>query len=395
MVKKGLSGLLVFLLCLSLIVMLLPGCAPAAPAQGGKPIKIGVLIPYTGAQLPYGPWFENAFPLALDLEGSQIGGRPIQFIYEDDQFAPEPSAQKAKKLVEQDQVDAIIGTLNGGSTMAVAGYLKGIGTPFAPLVEQSVAAVRQGGNNTFLPWGTLRGSAYPLGQYAYDLGYRTTTTIAQDFVAGYEFINGFETGFKSKGGTVIQSQLVPLGTLDFAPYLSNLKKADCLGLWLAGTMGPLLKQYYEFGNKMPVCMVTSSGEQMSTLAQLGDNALGMVGQAQEWLESPSGANKKFVEGWAKKYGSLPETFRYSYGAYSSLLTLLDALKKTGGDTTPAKVIEAWKTVKTDTPSGTISFDQENCAIGDIYLFEYSKDGGKYYWKMLKEFKGIPKKMPGE
>ncbi len=394
--KKGLSIFLGFLLCISLIVMLLPGCAPSAPAQGGKPIKIGVLIPYTGAQMPYGPWFENAFPLALDLEGSQIGGRPIEFIYEDTQFAPEPGVQKAKKLVEQDQVDAIIGTLNGGVTVGVEGYLKDIGTPFAPLVEQSIFTLREGGNNAFLPWGTLRGSAYPLGVYAAEeKGYKTTVTIAQDFVAGYEFIEGFEKGFESKGGTVIQHQLVPLGTLDFAPYLSNLKEADCLGLWLAGTMGPLLKQYYEFGKNMPVMMITSSGEQMSTLAELGDNALGMVGQAHEWLENPSAANKKFVEGWNKKYGSLPETFRYSYGAYSSLLTYLDALKKTGGDTTPAKVIEAWAKVKTNTPSGTISFDEEHCAIGDIYLFEYSKDGGKYYWKMIKQYEGISKKMPGE
>lgn len=391
--KKGLSVLFACLLCVSLMVMLLPGCAPSSPAQG-QPIKIGVLIPYTGAQLPYGPWFENCFPLALELEGSEIAGRPIQFIYEDTAFAPVTAVDKAKKLVENDRVDAIIGTLNGGCTVGVAGYLKDIGTPFAPLVEQDIVTVRQGGDNAFLPWGTLSGSAYPLGQYAYDLGYRTATFITQDFVAGYGFMAGFVEGFKSKGGTVIQEQKVPLGTLDFAPYLSNLKEADCLGIWLAGTMGPLLKQYYDFGKTMPVCMVTSSGEQMSTMAQLGDKALGMVGQAHEWVENPIAANKKFVDGYRKNYGE-HEAWRYSYGAYSSLLTLLDALKKTGGDTTPAKVIEAWKKVKTDTPSGTISFDEEGCAIGDIYLFEYSKDGGKYDWKMIKQYKGISKKMPGE
>jgi branched-chain amino acid transport system substrate-binding protein len=392
--KRSRVKLLSVSLCLVLAVMLaLPAYAPAAGK--GKPLKIGLLLPYTGFDPRNAKGMEAATRLKLDEIGWKVGGRTIELLTEDSATDPKTGVERARKLVEKDQVDVILGALFGNVVVAVAAYAKKAGVCYAPIVQQSMAALRTSPNNVVLPTGTLAGSTYPTGLYAYDeRGYRTATILYSDYIAGEEFIGGFVEGFQSRGGTIIQRQPVPLGTVDFAPYLTNLKKADVMAFWYAGTMGPFLRQYYQFGVDLPVVAVTYWTIEPKIMNELGDKALGVIGGGHASTEIPTPLNLKFIDSLQKKFGISSPT-HHMYSAYIVTGTFLEAVKGTEGDTSPEKLIEAWRSVKMETPMGVVSFDEKGCGIGDLYVFVFSKEGERYYWKVVKEYKQIRMKAPSE
>jgi branched-chain amino acid transport system substrate-binding protein len=378
-------------------MLALPAYAPAAVEK--KPLKIGLLLPYTGFDPRSGPQMEAAVRLKLDEIGWNVGGRKVELITEDDACDPNVGVQKAMKLIERDQVDVIFGSLFGNVVVAVAGYVKKAGKPYAPFVQQSMSAIRTAPDNVVLPTGTLKGSTYPSGLYAYDkLGYKTATILYSDYIAGQEFIGGFVEGFQKRGGTIVQKQAVPLGTLDFAPYLTNLKKADVLAFWFAGTMGPFLKQYYEFKLGFPVIAPTHWTIEMEIMRELGDKALGVIGSGHSAEDIPTPKNREFVDAMKKRLGEKSARY-YMYhhvnSAYITTATYLEAAKNRVGDTSLEKIMKAWRAVKLETPMGVISFDKDGCGIGDIYVFKFAKEGGRYYWQIVQEYKQMPMRVPGE
>ena len=101
---------------------LLPGAVRAQTAEPTGPIRIGVLVPLTGAGGPYGP-AEAAVAKSLADEVNARGGvlgRPIEIVVEDDATNPETAVRAARKLIDVDKVVAICGTWASAVTTAVA-----------------------------------------------------------------------------------------------------------------------------------------------------------------------------------------------------------------------------------------------------------------------------------
>jgi branched-chain amino acid transport system substrate-binding protein len=95
------------------------GCAnpfappPEAPTPPPGPVKIGILLPLTGTDAQIGENVRNSMELAVDLENGQISGHPVKLIFEDEGDQDESIALvKAKKLVQSDKVDLILGPLH-------------------------------------------------------------------------------------------------------------------------------------------------------------------------------------------------------------------------------------------------------------------------------------------
>src|SRR5574341_919204 len=78
------------------------GTAPAAP------IKIGALLPLTGALMNQGPHVRAGIQLALEHYGYEVAGRKVELIIEDSATDPTTALDKARKLVERDNVRMII-----------------------------------------------------------------------------------------------------------------------------------------------------------------------------------------------------------------------------------------------------------------------------------------------
>jgi branched-chain amino acid transport system substrate-binding protein len=99
--------------------LMLPG---RLAAQDSGPIKLGALVPLTGAGGAYGPGINASQQLAVDEVNAAGGvlGRKVQLITEDSQTNPENGVRAAHKLIDVDQVLTIMGTWASAVCSAVA-----------------------------------------------------------------------------------------------------------------------------------------------------------------------------------------------------------------------------------------------------------------------------------
>ena len=98
--------------------------APAILAQTRAPIRLGNLNSFTGGIAYAAEANLNAMNLYFDNINWTIAGRKVEIIKEDDQFNPQVGLQKAKKLIESDKVDLLVGVQASNVALAVLNYMK-------------------------------------------------------------------------------------------------------------------------------------------------------------------------------------------------------------------------------------------------------------------------------
>src|SRR3972149_4745373 len=101
----------------------------AAMAQTRSPIKIGLLLPYTGVLNVQGVDTTRGFELYLSKVGAKAGGREIQLLKDDTEGKPDVGLTKVKKLVERDHVDFVVGPVNSQVALAIRNYIHEQGVP--------------------------------------------------------------------------------------------------------------------------------------------------------------------------------------------------------------------------------------------------------------------------
>src|SRR5438067_5588535 len=115
----------------------LAGAATAAfgakqldPGVTGKSIHIGGTFPFSGPAALYSaiPLAERAYFLYVNAHGG-VNHRKIQFQYYDDAYDPSKTPDLTRKLVEQDKVFAVYGSLGTAPVLATRAYLNGKKVP--------------------------------------------------------------------------------------------------------------------------------------------------------------------------------------------------------------------------------------------------------------------------
>ena len=102
--------------------MTLGATHPALFAQGPGTIKIGILIPLTGATSQFGATMSRAAQIAAEEINAAggVNGKRVEVVIEDDQSNPEAAVRAARKLIDVDGVVAIGGSYASSVTSAVA-----------------------------------------------------------------------------------------------------------------------------------------------------------------------------------------------------------------------------------------------------------------------------------
>ncbi|MBW1799365.1 MAG: ABC transporter substrate-binding protein [Deltaproteobacteria bacterium] len=364
-------------------------------ALAAAPIKIGVMFPLTGPLAIAGEMMVDSAKFAFDQVGYQIAGKKIEIIVEDSGGQPAMSVDKARKLVERDKVDMVIGPLIGSTVIATASYMSKAGKPHLTTSPSPPPVFKQ--KWSFITCGSEPQHTSCIGGYAYDkLGHRTITVMTGDTVQGHGFLGAFMGAFKSKGGKVVQEQYAPYPCNDYAPYLTALKDADALVAWFDGSDAiRFLTQVHEYGIRKRMSLVGAFHgsffapyilNKMSPAA--ADAVIGeyCVTAYTDLLDNE--VNKKFVADFTKKFKRPP--FEADAGPYEAALVAIGALKAAGGDTSPAKLRKAILGLKMDTPGGPLKFDPKmRCRIRDIYIFKVDKHKGHYVWVPVYTYKDVP------
>jgi urea transport system substrate-binding protein len=320
----------------------------------GEPFKLGALIPLTGIETHVGQSMRVSTEIAVEEvnEAGGVLGRPIDLIVEDEASDPAVAVEKAKKLIREDGVTFIVGTLISAVRNAVVEFTEPARVPlFNPTYYEgglcdpyffSTGALPNQQIDPFVPWLVenhgktfyLIGSDYewPRGSYAH-----------------------LKRGLEDLGGSVVGEEYVPFGVTDFSAQIQRILDAnpDVLYPLIAGVDGiTFWKQLAGFDFKG----TRASHSVSEAIAQALDKetANGIISAAPYFMVVDTPANKQFLDKYLKRSpAKYVDTF--GEGMYDSVhLFALGAEKAESLDN--AKLIESLKGVQYDSPQGPITID---------------------------------------
>jgi branched-chain amino acid transport system substrate-binding protein len=325
--------------------------APAILKAQQQPIKIGHLIPQSGFLSPMGEYMINAAKLAAEEINAAGGvlGRQLQLVPEDDQN-PGVAVQKATKLIQQEKVDALMGTVSSAVCLAVMEVAD----------RSKMLLVNTGSNSdeirgkrcnyyTFSVEGSNSQYVNTIGRYLIkQKQYKRWYFLTSDYAFGHDLLRVSRALLKKMGGAEVGSELIPTGTTDFSSYLLKVRntKPDVVFQNLAGTdQTNFMKQYAEFGMTTEV-----AGGLIDTLLMWPVGAGAITGSFPLlwWYDLPYEETKRFSAAFTKKYGKPPEN--QAWGDYYSTKAIAQAMQQ-AGTTDSKKVVEAIEKIKFDGGKG--------------------------------------------
>jgi branched-chain amino acid transport system substrate-binding protein len=208
---------------IAIIIIIVIVSLTGSSSKESGPIRIGHIAPLTGDAASYGEPARNITQMAVDEINAAggINGRPIEMIYEDGKCKGDVAASAAQKLVNVDGVQAIIGGICSGETLAAI-----------PVVEaKKVVLISPGASSPDLtgkspyffrnyPSDSSQGIA--IAQSAYEKGYRKVGFVQEQTDYALGVYKSFSGKFQELGGTIIKEE-VPTTVKEFRSQITKLK----------------------------------------------------------------------------------------------------------------------------------------------------------------------------
>src|SRR5689334_7953192 len=219
-------------------------------------IKVGLLATLEGPFTVLGEDSVRGAELAFQEHNYTAGGKKLEIIKGSSDASPDSAVAAARKLVEQDGVQILIGPLSGDEGIAVKNYAKT--QPQVTFINGTSAAqdttLRDPAPNFFRF--TTDGAQWQagLGQHAYDKGYKKIVTVAEDYSFPYTQVFGFMLGYCKAGGHVVDKFWVPIGNKDFSSIVASIPDdIDAVYVALGGADAVnFLSQYDQAGGNKPM-----------------------------------------------------------------------------------------------------------------------------------------------
>ena len=302
-------------------------------ARAAQAIKIGLDNPLTGTYAALGKNELVGCQMALDAINAKGGvlGRPVELAIEDSTSGDAGVAvQKARKLIESDGVDFLLGNVNSALALAMAQVSN----------EKGILHIVPGGHtdavtgkschwNVFRVCNTTQMEANAVASALVKQYGKKFYYITPDYAYGHTLEAGMIKAIAALGGERVGGDLTPLGTVDFSSYLikAQAAKPDVIVFLLGGDdMLNALKQAVQFGLQNKVHLAGAQQE-MEPLEGLPPEArIGIWGMEWYWKQPGVPHVAEFVEATKKRTGRVP-TARTWFG-YVSVWTCALAAAKT-------------------------------------------------------------------
>ena len=375
----------------------LSACGPlVGQPAASKPLKIGLLLPYSDIYAVLGESITEAMKMYFESVGNEAGGRKIEIIAEDTEIKPDIGLQKARKLVEQDQVDLVAGLVSSGVANAVRDYfhdnkkiliIANAGSNVITRAKRSPYIFRTSFTNWQPNW--------PLGGWAYQNVAKKVFVSAPDYAAGHNMVDAFLNNFQAHGGELVaEPQFTPFPAMgDPAPFITEIQNADppmVYCFYSGGAAVAFIKAYGEFGltGKIPLVAAGFTVEEDVLPAQ-GDAALGAFSGLHWALLLDNPENKAFTKAYKERTGKDANVFAMQ--GYDTARVIVEAVNAVEGNTTDTeKFIEALEGVKFKSPRGEFKFDPEtHNVINRIYVREVRKVEGALHNVVIEDLGEFP------
>ncbi len=221
-------------------------------ARGETPIRIGLVDPLTGVYAAIARNEVVGAQYAVEQLNQKGGilGRPVELLVEDSANDVGTGVQKARKLIDRDEVNFIIGDVNSGISVAIAQVTS----------EKKVLHIVSGGHTDVVTGASCSWNVFRVcNTTTMDASAIATTLIEKfgkkwyfltpDYAYGHSVQAGLEKILKAHGGTSA-GDLLPIGTTDYSAYLIKARAFGpqvLINVMGGGDQVASLKQFVQFG----------------------------------------------------------------------------------------------------------------------------------------------------
>jgi branched-chain amino acid transport system substrate-binding protein len=354
------------------------GVSPLALAQGKGEIRIAHVYSKSGPLEAYGKQTQTGLAMGLDYATGgtmMVGGKKLLLIEKDDQGKPDLGKSLLATAYGDDKADIAVGPTSSGVALAllpVAEEYKKI-----LLVEPAVADSITGDKWNKYIFRTGRNSSQDAisNAVAQDKAGTSIATLAQDYAFGRDGVKAFKDAIKK--AKIVHEEYLPPATTDFTAGAQRLIDAlkDKPGrkvIWIiwAGAGNPF--KIADLDLKRYGIEIATGGNIMPAMVAYRQFP-GMEGATYYYFGIPKNpVNEWLVANHYTKFKSPPDFF--TAGGMAAGIALVEALKKTGGDTSTDKLIKTMEGMSFETPKGKMTFRKEDHqAMQSMYHFKIKAD----------------------
>jgi branched-chain amino acid transport system substrate-binding protein len=365
-----------FALAAATLAVTVPGLALAQ----AKEVRIAHIFSKTGPLEAYGKQTAVGFMMGLDYATGgtmTVAGKKLVVIEKDDQGKPDVGKSLLAAAYGDDKADIAVGPTSSGVALAmlpVAEEYKKI-----LMVEPAVADSITGDKWNKYIFRTGRNSSQDAigNAVASDIAGLNVGILAQDYAFGRDAVKAYKEALKKT--RIVHEEYLPTATTDFTAGIQRLVDAlkdkpgpKVIAVVWAGATTPFgalaaldLQKRYGIG-------VGSGGNILPAMAAYKQFP-GMEGATYYYFGIPKNpVNEWLVSNHYKRFKAPPDFF--TAGGMSAAIAVVEALKKTAGDTTTNKLIKAMEGMSFETPKGKMTFrPEDHQAMQSMYHFKIKVD----------------------
>ncbi len=363
-------------LAIAVVLALLAAACGSGDGAGTEPIKIGIIADLTGAFATYGTSLSRSAQLAVDEVNAAggIDGRQVEVIVEDIQSDVTATVDKARKLVESDHVDVVMGPIGSDANDAA----------FQTVVQEGgtllfYTETYEGGkcDELYFSFGAVPAQQIrpliPVLQAEYG---PNVMLFGADYVWPRRSFEIAKPIIEENGGTVVAELYLPLVAEDFTELVRQVRdtQPDYLFVLYPAVWGAALKALDDAGLLDGLGIGTTFlGD--PDFAGIADLAEGEYTALPFFTVAAGDGVQPFLDAFAAKYGAgeIPSGGE-SVGAYDAVYLYKEAVEK-AGTTDAAAVAEALVGLSYDGPTGTVTITPSHHLKQTINLVQ--AQGGKY------------------
>jgi len=365
----------VLVACVAVLGLALGGTGTSAQ----ETLRIGLILPMTGAFASTGRQIEAAARLYMQQNGVTVAGKKVQLVLKDDTGVADLTKRLAQELIVNDKVQVLAGFGLTPLALATAPLSTQAKVPqivmaaaTSIITEQSPYIVR----TSF----TAAQVTVPLAEWASKNGVKRAVTLVSDYAPGIDIEKVFSETLTKAGGQV-ENLRVPLANPDFSPFLQKVADArpDALLVFVPSGVGAqFMKQFVERGLDKSGIRLLAEGSVTDDdlLNTMSDAAVGTITAHHYSAAHDSHENKAFVDAFKKANNGLRPNFM-AVGGYDGMHLIYEALKKTNG-AGGEPLVEAMKGMSWMSPRGPITIDHTRDIVQNVYIRRVERVGNELY-----------------
>ncbi|WP_026175100.1 ABC transporter substrate-binding protein [Thermus igniterrae] len=373
-------------------------------ALAQTPLKVGVILPLSGASAVAGKAALNGIQLAADEVNAQ-GRVRLELVVVDDGTDPAKAVPAFTKLMTVDRVDLVIGGLASGVTFALSGPVKQYGPLFLCIgAASSVVEQAFEGYPLFFhyhPWDyhNVAAALQFFQSLAKDHGAKKVAILYEDGPFGSAGIGVYKQQLERLGYQV-QAEPYKAGSGQFTPILTRFRAfAPDILYWIGYDVDalPIATQTRQVGLRPKLIYGAPPSWPIGFEKNpLSNDVAGMTA----WLPTvPNAESRRFVDAYRKKYGELTEEYMAPMG-YTIVKSLALALER-AGSADKNRIAEALAGLRMNTPFGPLAFKPSDTGrtkyqgFGPEIWFQFQYLEGSRRPVFPKDKAARPLRYPGE